>query len=636
MKGNQKGVPNERRRQSLRIQKPDSIAKRPEPRVHKSSKKSKKSKKSRPVREPVRAQSVESLSASDESEREGSEREVLAFECIPDLGKTFRIYSDDCSEDCPRMCKSRFTKSSLKGYPLEDIYAAVGDTKVINSVLVPTIGEQIMLARIIDEEREYDRQGSPSDTWNYWLNVKQKNIWWKELYELDQAARGVLPKNKDKEKVTFAEGSSSNSGLDSRLQGLEERILEFIGEGFVGLHVMVETKLEALGSRMSHIEKNQRILKRRAKKMEDKLTSIESKVEPSHGEDMDFRQWDYGTYEEKEKANSEKDKANAEQEAGKENNNIENTEQEAERKNDEEGEEKEADDNAQQEDEKEKENSEADEQGKEDSESESESETDELKQLKEICRVQADKLWKEIEAEEEEVGGKQDEEEGEEKEAETSDEEKENSEDDEKVEEKVVEFEAEGEDDQAEVERKEDQEEEVEGKESETREQDKEKSETDEVESEAREAEIEKGTPTPPRGNQTEGTPTPPRGRTKAMAARRLVTRTMEGEPGKGVEVVAEEAVETEGKSRKKVAEEEKKEEEAVKEQAGEIVEEYTEEEKQRLIMVVYKEAPSPWIMHRCKENAAVAVPKKSGRPKRKSQWVQTPFTEGKKRKTKP
>ncbi|KAL0652358.1 hypothetical protein Bca4012_095049 [Brassica carinata] len=76
MKGNQKGVPNERRRQSLRIQKPDSIAKRPEPRVHKSSK---KSKKSRPVREPVRAQSVESLSASDESEREGSEREVYIF-----------------------------------------------------------------------------------------------------------------------------------------------------------------------------------------------------------------------------------------------------------------------------------------------------------------------------------------------------------------------------------------------------------------------------------------------------------------------------------------------------------------------------------------------------------------------------
>lgn len=107
-----------------------------------------------------------------------------------------------------------------------------------------------------------------------------------------------------------------------------------------------------------------------------------------------------------------------------------------------------------------------------------------------------------------------------------------------------------------------------------------------------------------------------------------------------------EEAVETEEKSREKVAEEEKKEEEAVKvveeqtgevvkEQAGEIVEEYTEEKKQRWIMVGYKEAPSPWIMYRCKENADVVVPKKSGRPKKKSQWVQTPFTEGNKRKTK-
>ncbi|CAN6881381.1 unnamed protein product, partial [Brassica oleracea] len=252
MKGNQKGVLNERRRQSLRIQKPDSIAKRPEPRTA-----------------VIIHQTTRSWG-------------VISLWIITSMTER-RSPSAMCSRRCC-LCH-----------------------RVINSVLVPTIGEQIMLARIIDEEREYDRE------------------------------------------------------------------------------------------------------------------------------------------------------------------------------------EKEADDNAQQEDEKEKENSEADEKDKE----ESESETDELKQLKEICRVQADKLWKEIEAEEEEVGGKQDEEEGEEKEAETSDEEKENSEDDEKVEEKVVESEAEGEDDQAEVDGKEDQEEEVEGKESETREQDKEKSETDEVESEAREAEIE-------------------------------------------------------------------------------------------------------------------------------------------------
>ncbi|CAN6916150.1 unnamed protein product [Brassica oleracea] len=174
MKGNRKGVANERRRQSLRIRKPDAIAKKPEPVVHKSSKKSKKSKKSRPVREPVRAPSVESLPASDESEREGSERKVYIL-----------------------------------------------------------------------------------------------------------------------------------------LQGLEEKILEFIGEGFVGLNLTVETKLESLSSRMSDIEKNQRLLRRRAKKIEERLISIESKVEQSHG----------------------KDKANAEQESGKEKDNIENTEQGAGKKN---------------------------------------------------------------------------------------------------------------------------------------------------------------------------------------------------------------------------------------------------------------------------------------------------------------
>ncbi|KAG2275149.1 hypothetical protein Bca52824_057704 [Brassica carinata] len=79
-----------------------------------------------------------------------------------------------------------------------------------------------------------------------------------------------------------------------------------MGEGFVGLNLTVETKLESLGSRMNDIEKNQRLLRRRAKKIEKRLTSIESKVEQSHGEDMDFRQWDhmdYFTHEGKDKCN---------------------------------------------------------------------------------------------------------------------------------------------------------------------------------------------------------------------------------------------------------------------------------------------------------------------------------------------
>ncbi|CAG7862737.1 unnamed protein product [Brassica rapa] len=193
--------------------------------------------------------------------------------------------------------------------------SAVSSKVVINSVLVPTVGEEIMLSRIIDEEREYHCEGSTSNTWNHWINVKQKKIFWKELYDLDVAAR-VFNKKKDKEKVTFLEDSSSKSGLES-LKVLEERILGAMSEGFSGLKLVVETKLVDMDVRMSKFEKNQQQHRRRAKKIEEKLTSIESNKneERNYGEDMDFG-WDnkdYGRAEGKE--NSEKakeDKENSE------------------------------------------------------------------------------------------------------------------------------------------------------------------------------------------------------------------------------------------------------------------------------------------------------------------------------------
>ncbi|KAF3528292.1 hypothetical protein DY000_02037747 [Brassica cretica] len=135
----------------------------------------------------------------------------------------------------------------------EDMSAV--SSKVINSVLVPTLGEETLLARIIDEEPECYPEGSASDTWNHWLVVKEKKIWWKELYEQDTGAR-VFTKQKDKEKP----------------------------------------KLEVMDWRMSKLERNQRLLRSRAKKIEDRLTSIERKgneaEENNYGEYMDFGQWD--------------------------------------------------------------------------------------------------------------------------------------------------------------------------------------------------------------------------------------------------------------------------------------------------------------------------------------------------------
>ena len=67
-------------------------------------------------------------------------------------------------------------------------------------------------------------------------------------------------------------------------------------KGFSGVLSSVEPKLEVMDWRMSKLERNQRLLRSRAKKIEDRLTSIESKgneaEENNSGEDMDFGQWD--------------------------------------------------------------------------------------------------------------------------------------------------------------------------------------------------------------------------------------------------------------------------------------------------------------------------------------------------------
>ncbi|CAN6884517.1 unnamed protein product [Brassica oleracea var. botrytis] len=341
----------------------------------------------------------------------------------------------------------------------EDMSAV--SSKVINSVLVPTLGEETLLARIIDEEPEHNPEGSASDTWNHWLVVKEKKIWWKELYEQDTGAR-VFTKQKDKEKVTFVGGSSSNSGLESSLNGLEERILAFMDKGFSGLLSSVETKLEVMDWRMSELERNQQLLRKRAKKIEVRLTSIESKEneaeEKNYGEDMDFGQWDnmdcgrpegldktaaeenYDRAkgkdkdtgeEEKEESTTDK-KEEAEQETEQE------TEQEAEEEQKAEEEQgKEVQEKQQPREDCEKEAEDEQEKRVQDGEKEGEkepketptpplgrtkaaaarklvhsspekffqfarpSEEEELARLKERCAVQAEKLWREIEEEEE-------------------------------------------------------------------------------------------------------------------------------------------------------------------------------------------------------------------------------------------
>nr|VDC95797.1 unnamed protein product [Brassica oleracea] len=147
------------------------------------------------------------------------------------------------------MCKKRFQSNSMKGYPLEDLYDTLGEIKVIESVLVPTVDEEPLMARLMDGEPDYKNEEGVSNLWSTWLTVKEKPIFWQELYELDVAAR-EFPQKKDKRKV-HEEASSSNTSLED---------------------------VEKMNKRLRKIERCQVVLKKRCKRMktmEKKLEKIE-------------------------------------------------------------------------------------------------------------------------------------------------------------------------------------------------------------------------------------------------------------------------------------------------------------------------------------------------------------------------
>ncbi|KAH0861122.1 hypothetical protein HID58_089383, partial [Brassica napus] len=141
-------------------------------------------------------------------------------------------------------------------------------SQVIESVLVPTVDEEPLMARLMDGEPDYENEEGVSNLWSTWLTVKEKPIFWQELYELDVAAR-EFPQKKDKRKV-HEEASSSNTSLEDVLKGFEERLMTSLSE--------VNGKVEKMNKRLGKIERCQVVLKKRCKRMkamEKKLEKIE-------------------------------------------------------------------------------------------------------------------------------------------------------------------------------------------------------------------------------------------------------------------------------------------------------------------------------------------------------------------------
>ncbi|KAF3577866.1 hypothetical protein DY000_02034117 [Brassica cretica] len=139
------------------------------------------------------------------------------------------------------------------------------EEEVIDSVLVPTVDKEPLMARIMAGEPDYENEEGVSNLWSTWLTVKEKSIFWQEFYELDVAAR-EFPQKKDKRKV-HEEASSSNTSLEDVLKGFEERLMTCLSE--------VNGKVEKMNKRLGKLETCQVVLKKRCKRMK----AMEKKLE---------------------------------------------------------------------------------------------------------------------------------------------------------------------------------------------------------------------------------------------------------------------------------------------------------------------------------------------------------------------
>nr|VDD28594.1 unnamed protein product [Brassica oleracea] len=157
------------------------------------------------------------------------------------------------------MCKKRFQSNSMKGYPLEDLYDTLGEIKVIESVLVPTVDEEPLMARLMDGEPDYENEEG-------------------------------FPQKKDKRKV-HEEASSSNTSLED-----VEKMNKRLGK-IERCQVVLKKRckrMKAMEKKLEKIEDCQYYLKKKAKKAEKEMKEMKEKEEDKENNDgFDYQGMDY-------------------------------------------------------------------------------------------------------------------------------------------------------------------------------------------------------------------------------------------------------------------------------------------------------------------------------------------------------
>ncbi|KAG7572657.1 hypothetical protein ISN44_As09g010140 [Arabidopsis suecica] len=198
--------------------------------------------------------------------------ELLAFESIPVLKNTFCVDVGSADPNCPRMCKTKFKPSTMKGFPMSDVYDKLGTTK---SILTPSPAEEQLLKSIMDVERGWnDKDDVVADGWHKRLVDEERSIFFEEKFNEDVGNRTfeetvIMPTRKGrrgkkgKEKVTEPPNDASSDGLAELVYTLKTTL----ENGFKDMH-----------EKMMDLSKKYEDQDTRLKTMEATIQSIQVRV----------------------------------------------------------------------------------------------------------------------------------------------------------------------------------------------------------------------------------------------------------------------------------------------------------------------------------------------------------------------
>ncbi|XP_048595215.1 uncharacterized protein At3g43530-like isoform X2 [Brassica napus] len=194
--------------------------------------------------------------------------EILAFECIPVLRESFRDPDPNCLPDCPRMCKWKYKRTGTTGFALEEIYKALGNTKVISSTLKPQGDELDLLYEIMDEgsvedvelQDDSDKADIAVDGWNRILIEPEGKIFWEDLFEMDVRTRPTTQQQsephgifegQEEERVCEEPEAGGEAGRES-VKELELRLNKRMDDGFA----LRDETIRLLAARVKELEQD--------------------------------------------------------------------------------------------------------------------------------------------------------------------------------------------------------------------------------------------------------------------------------------------------------------------------------------------------------------------------------------------